>query len=119
MLPDYLPIVCLKQSCGDQKMRSQLFEVLRKKLAEKGVRIGVLKHLFHLPENEKTDKDIIQHITACDLLVVDGHCATDRAELVLGQHLAGWAGGRGQISAFFMPVALRKFLCAPRLFSTG
>ena len=117
MLPDYLPIVCLKQSCGDQTMRSQLFEMLREKLAEKGVRIGVLKQLFHHPEHEKTDQDIIERIAGCDLLVIDGHCAAGRAELVLGQHLIGGQEGEADYPRFSCPSLAEIPLCAETIFN--
>ncbi len=117
MLPDYLPVVRLKQSGGDQEMRSQLFWVLREKLAEKGVRIGVLKQLLQHLENGKADTDIIQHVAGCDLLVVEGHCATDCAELVLGKHLTGGQQAEAKYRRFSCPSLDRIPLCAEAIYN--
>ena len=117
MLPDYLPIVCLTQSCGNQEMRSRLFEVLCKKLAENGVRTGVLKQLLQHPENGRADTDIIQHVAACDILVIDGHCDADCAELVLGQQLNAEQANGANFPRFVCPSLAEIAQCAETIFN--
>ena len=115
MLPDYLPIVCLNQTGGDKGMRSWLFEALCQKLAEKGVRMRLLKQPLQQPGNGTADTNLIRHVAACDLLVIDGHCETDCAELVLGQQLTAEQADEAKFPRFSCPSLAEIALCAETL----
>lgn len=100
MLPDYLPIVQVSRPPGDPENCCRVFDVLREEIAQKGVRVGVVKRLGQHSKDIIEDRDNLQSVVSSDLLVVDGQCDLDCAKLYLGHH-AGIEKNLGRTSPWF------------------
>ena len=86
MIPDYLPILQVSQFRGDGKICTRLLDALRQEIAQKGVRVSVVGRLVQHTSDTSVDARVIEDIISTDLLVVNGPCDKDCAQLVFGHH---------------------------------